>query len=114
MITLPDTVLAAFISLDVVLGGSAAWMTGRVLASEWRSAWLVVIYMALLAAAVRFMHFAVGGGKLLSAPGIMMDFAVLVTLALLSFRVTRAAQMARQYPWRYRRTSPITWASRAD
>lgn len=114
LLAIPDTNLAAFVTLDLVLGAAAAWMAGRTLAREWRSAWQVVVYTVLLAAAVRFLHFAIGGGKLLSPAGIAIDFAVLVAVALLSYRVMRTTQMVCQYPWLYRRTSLISWAAKQE
>ena len=41
-----------------ILGGGAAWLAGRAIAGTWRPAWHVVGYMALLGAAIRFIHFA--------------------------------------------------------
>ena len=41
-----------------VLGGGAAFLAGRAIAQTWRPFWSVVVYMAMLGAAVRFVHFA--------------------------------------------------------
>ena len=46
-----------------VLGGGAAWLTGRAIAETWRPYWHVIIYVALSGAAVRFIHFALFEGE---------------------------------------------------
>ncbi len=95
--------LAAFIMITVVLGGGAAWLTGRAIANTWGSLAVAVLYMIPLAAAARFLHFALAKGDLLSLHYYLVDLAVLTGLAALSFAVNRASLMARQYPWLYRR-----------
>jgi hypothetical protein len=107
-----DNSLAAFLILTVLLGGGAAWMTGRALARGWRPLWKVVFGMLLLALPVRFFHWGLAHGTLLSLHYYAVDAAVLVTIACLSYRLTRAYQMVTQYPWAYRRTSPLTWSER--
>jgi hypothetical protein len=102
---------AAFVVLTCILGGGAAWMTGRALARGWRPASRVVLYMALLALAVRFFHFALAGGTLLSPRYYLVDAAVLIAIGLGSFRVMRTTQMVTQYPWLYRRRGPFGWTS---
>ena len=46
-----------------VLGGGAAFLAGRAIAQTWRPFWNVVVYMAMLGAAVRFVHFALFEGR---------------------------------------------------
>jgi hypothetical protein len=104
--------LAAFLILTVLIGGSAAWMTGRALARGWRPLWKLILAMLLLALAVRFFHWGLADGTLLSLHYYTVDAAVLVVIAYLSYRLARTSQMVTQYPWLYRRTSPITWANR--
>ena len=43
---------------DLVLGGAAAFATGRAIAKTWSPLWLILPAMIVLAAAVRFLHFA--------------------------------------------------------
>ena len=107
-----DNSLAAFLILTLLLGGGAAWMTGRALARGWRPLWKVVLGMLLLALAVRFFHWGLADGTLLSLHYYAVDAASLVAIACLSYRLTRAHQMVTQYPWAYRRTSPLTWSER--
>ena len=51
-----------------MIGGGAAWLAGRAIAQTWRPFWQVVVYMLLLGAAVRFVHFALFEADLLSLP----------------------------------------------
>jgi NO-binding membrane sensor protein with MHYT domain len=47
-----------FLLVTVVMGGGAAWLSGRAIAATWRP-WLHVAgYMLILGGAVRFIHFA--------------------------------------------------------
>jgi hypothetical protein len=92
-----------------VLGGGAAWLAGRAIALGWRSSLHVILAMILLAAAARFIHFALFGGNLLSLSSYSCDFAIFLAVGLIAWRATRAAQMVRQYPWLYARTGPLSW-----
>jgi hypothetical protein len=97
-----------------VLGGGAAWLAGRAIAGTWRPAWHVVGYMALLGAAIRFVHFALFDADLFSLLSYLADTLYVILVGSLAWRVTRAAQMARQYPWLYERTGPLTWRERSQ
>ena len=56
-----------------VLGGGAAFLAGRAIAQTWRPFWNVLLYMAMLGAAVRFVHFALFEGTLLSPASYLAD-----------------------------------------
>lgn len=99
-----------FLVITVMIAGLAAWFSGRALAQSWRPLVLVLAYMALLGAAARFFHYALADGTLLSVHYYLVDALVLMGIAALSWRMARTTQMVRQYPWRYRRTSPLTWS----
>lgn len=101
-----------FLMLTVVLGGGAAILSGNALARGWRPVGLVIGYMLLLAAAVRFFHFALAEGSLLSVHYYVVDAVALIVIATLSYRIAQADQMTSQYPWLYRRTSPFSWDKR--
>ena len=101
-----------FALITVVMGGWAAWMTGRACALTWRSVAQAVIYLLLLTAAVRFIHFALFEGTLLSLHFYLVDAVVVVGIGLLGFRATRARQMTTQYRWLYERTGPLSWRER--
>jgi len=89
--------LGSFLLVTVLLGGGAAWLAGRAIAQTWRPWWSVVVYMLILALAVRFFHFALFEGPLLSLHFYAVDAAVAILFAGAGFRVTRRRQMARQY-----------------
>lgn len=113
-----DDLYASESFLQIVLvtgaiGGGAAFLAGRAIAQTWRPFWNVLIYMAMLGAAVRFVHFALFDATLLSPASYTADTLYLIVLGSLAWRMTRAAQMATQYYWLYERTSPLTWRSRA-
>ena len=97
-----------------VLGGGAAFMAGRAIASTWRPFWHAMVYMAMLGAAVRFVHFALFEGTLLSPASYACDTLYLIVVGATAWRMTRAAQMATQYYWLYERTSPLTWRRKPD
>ncbi len=58
--------LFTFVLLTLVLGGAGAWATGRAMAMTWRPLPMLAPYMVLLAAGVRFLHYALYGEPLLS------------------------------------------------
>ena len=91
------------------LGCGAAWLTGRAMAQTWRPPWKVALAMVPLAAAARFIHFALFQGTLLSAASYACDLSIFLIVGLLAWRATRATQMVRQYPWLYARSGPLTW-----
>ncbi|MCE9648524.1 MAG: hypothetical protein K8R18_02765 [Parvibaculum sp.] len=103
-----------FVSLGItlILGGGCAVMTGRALALNWRPDWQFVAYGFLLAIADRFLVFALFQGELFSLSGYLADALALIVIAAVAFRVTRARQMVRQYPWAYRRFGPFGWRER--
>jgi len=97
-------------------------MTGRAVARVWQPVWKVCVYIALLALAVRFLHYALADG---TAPATLatgeahvlvgyyaFDLAILIIIATLSYRLSWASQMATQYPWLYRRSSLLGWQER--
>jgi hypothetical protein len=94
------------------LGGGAAWLAGRAIARTWRPLWHVVGYMAILGAAVRFVHFALFDAELLSLVGYATDASYVTALGCLSWRITRTGQMVNQYPWLYERVSLVSWRDR--
>jgi hypothetical protein len=53
--------------------------------------------MLILAAAVRFIHFALFDGVLTSIPAYLLDTAVVTAFFAAGFRTMRTRQMAQQY-----------------
>lgn len=98
-----------FVGLTIVLFGGAAFMTGQALAQTWRPLWHTAIYTLLLAVGNRFLSFALFEGELLSLSGYIVDWVVLLAVALFGFRVTQARLMVNQYPWLYARAGLFGW-----
>jgi hypothetical protein len=101
-----------FALVTVILGGWAAWMTGRAMALTWRAYWQLVLYLIVLAGAVRFIHYALFHGTLLTVQYYVVDAIVLMVIGSLGFRYYRARQMSTQYRWLYERTGPFSWRER--
>lgn len=95
-----------------VIGGGAALLAGRAISATWRPFWYVIAYMFLLATGVRFLHFALFAGDILSVPSYLADSLYLVAAGSLAYRLTRVRHMTRQYPWLYERTGPFSWRER--
>src|SRR4051794_14029973 len=108
-----ETSLGVFLLVTVFLAGGAAYMAGRAVALTWGALGHLVVYSVLLALAARFIHYSLFGGALLSLHYLLVDLIVLLVLAGLGFRLTRARQMAGQYGWLYERTGPLSWRERA-
>jgi hypothetical protein len=101
-----------FLLVTCIMGGWAAWMTGRAVALTWRPAWQCAAAAVLLAWGVRFIHFALFEGSFASLHYWTIDFVVVLAIALLGYRTTRARQMTTQYSWLYERTGPFSWRER--
>lgn len=118
-----ETSFWSFFFITVLFGGGAAFLTGRAIAATWKPFWQAAIYMTILAAAVRFLHWGLfagatlaswraAQGSLLSVHYYFADLAILLIAAGLGFRLQRTRQMTRQYYWLYEKTSPLTWRKR--
>lgn len=114
MTYLSDDGPLVFLVLTVILGGSAAFLSGRGLARSWKPFVRVFLYMALLAFAVRFFHYALFNGKLDSLYYYLVTYAILLLAAILGYRAMRTTQMVTQYRWLYERTSPLSWRDRTQ
>ena len=101
-----------FVLVTVIMGGGAAWLAGRAIASTWRPWWHVAFYILILGAAVRFIHFALFEGTLLSPQFYAVDTVVCLIFGFLGFRATRVAQMTTQYSWINDRAGFLRWARR--
>jgi hypothetical protein len=95
-----------------ILSAVAAWSTGRALATTWGPAWLLAPYMAVLAAAVRFLHFALFQEELSSLYYYAATFVLMLAVAFGSYRSMRATQMATQYSWSYEKNG-LNWRDRS-
>ena len=99
-----------FVLVTIVLGGGAAFLTGRAIAGTWRPWWQVAVYMLALGGVVRFFHFALFGGTLLSPHYYLVDTAFCFIFGYWGYRATRTGQMVEQYGWIYRRSGVFGWA----
>jgi ribosomal protein L37E len=104
-----ESSLGVFLLVSVVLGGGAAALSGRAIAQTWRPWWQIVAYMLILGGAVRFIHFALFGGTLVSLHYYAVDSAVCMACGFLGFRAARSAQMVRQYRWINEPNGPMRW-----
>ena len=87
-----------FLALTLILAGAGAFVTGRTMALTWRSRWKAAAYMVPLAAAVRFLHFALFQEPTGIAQAVLA-LAILAVYALTGFSLARKEQMRKQYPW---------------
>jgi hypothetical protein len=102
-----------FLLVTVVLGGGAAMLAGRAIAATWRPWWQVGAYALILGGAVRFIHFALFDGTLLSAYYYGVDSAICMVSGFIGFRTERAAQMVSQYRWINVPDGPLRWRRKA-
>jgi hypothetical protein len=86
-----------FLLVTVIMGGSTGYISGRAMAQTWRPFWHVPLYMLLLAATVRFFHYALFWEVLFSLKNFVVDFAVVLAAAAAGYRMMRAHQMVAQY-----------------
>ena len=98
--------------MTVLLFGVAAFLTGQAIAQAWRPAWQIVPSALLLAAADRFLMFALFNGEFVSVGGWLIAAAILSGFTALGFFQTRARKMVQQYPWLYERAGPFGWRSK--
>jgi hypothetical protein len=88
-----------FLLVTVIMGGLAAYATGSAIAATWRPRWQLVVYGFMIAAAVRFIHYALFHEPFIAPRSYVVDLVVLIAAALLGFRLTRRRQMREQYDW---------------
>jgi uncharacterized protein DUF6867 len=101
-----------FVLVTIILGGGAAALTGRAIAATWRPWWHVIPLALLLGAAVRFLHFALFDGTLLSPHYYVVDTAVCLVCGLAGFRLMRISQMVTCYGWINERADFYNWRPR--
>jgi hypothetical protein len=102
-----------FVLLTLVLGGAGAWATGRAVAKTWRPLATLAPYMIFLAAAVRFLHYALYAEPLLSIPLFISALIWMIIVGALGYRAMRASQMATQYSWAYD-SSGLNWRAKGN
>ncbi|MGQ7791844.1 DUF6867 family protein [Faunimonas sp. B44] len=105
MTALWEVSIVEFLLVTLFLGGGAAWLTGRATARVWSPWWQLALYVLLLTAAARFIHFSLFGGSFFlplrtfdtALYYYLVDLVVLGALAALGRQLTRSRQMATQY-----------------
>jgi hypothetical protein len=103
-----------FLLLTCVIGGAAAFATGRAIALTWRPFWQALAYMIPLTAGVRFLHYALFGEDILAiAPGLLV-LLILLAVGAVAFRTVQVRQMTRQYPFAFSAAGPFAWRARGD
>jgi len=95
-----------FVLVTLMMGGAADWLTGRAIALDWRPWWQVVLAGFALAAALRFIHFALFEATFLTLQFYLVDGLFCIAFGLAGYRVTRARQMATQYGFLRRPARP--------
>lgn len=100
-----------FLLVTVVMGGWTAWMTGKAMAKTWRPLIVAVLYFLLLGAVVRFIHYALFQGTLLSLQYYVVDTAIVMAIGIAGFRYTRSKQMTSQYKWLFKPQGPFAWTA---
>lgn len=104
--------LGPFLLVTVFLAGGAAWLTGRAFALGWGRPVVLLLSLALIGGAARFIHFALFSGTFASLHYYAADTALVALFGLIGFRQTRARQMATQYAFLYRRHGVFGWTKR--
>jgi hypothetical protein len=110
--TADDGGLLHFVLITIVIGGVLAWQAGRAIAGTWRGFLMVPVYMLILAAGVRFLHYALVGEELLNLQYYIVAFVVACLASAYGYRTRRAEQMSTQYSWIYRRSGLLGWSSK--
>jgi small-conductance mechanosensitive channel len=102
-----------FLFITALLGGWAAWMTGRACAQTWRGYVTLFVYLLLLGIGVRFIHHALFDGTMFSLRYYIVDTVILIVIGFIGYRYTRTSQMVTQYHWLYERTSALGWKTKS-
>jgi len=110
---LNEDALGIFLLVTVMLGGGGAALAGRAVAITWRPVWQIVIYMLMLGAAVRFIHFALFDGTLISLHYYLVDTVICLMFGAIGFQTARTSQMITQYRWLYQPDGPLRWRRRS-
>ena len=109
-----DNGLWVYVLCTLVIGGAAAFASGRAVASGWGKARMAVVYAAGLGLAVRYIQYALFEQPLLLLPAYLIDTAILTAVTFFGYQLYRTGQMVRQYPWMFEKTSPLTWRRKAS
>ena len=95
---MPWQSLFAFVIITLMLGGAAAFMTGRALANGWRPQTMVLLAAQPLAGPAPSLH-APLADQPTDALKAALTNGLMIAFAYAGFALRRKHQMARQYPW---------------
>ncbi|MDO9415028.1 DUF6867 family protein [Pararhizobium sp.] len=98
-----------FLFVTCIIGGWTAWRTGRSCAESWQNYATVVVSTLILGAGIRFVHFAIFEGTLLSLQYYAVDTIILLVFSTAGYRYKRTLQMTNNYYWLYEKVSPFSW-----
>jgi len=109
--------LPVFIGLTVCLFGGASFLMGQALGETWRPAWQNVTYGLLLTVGERLADNFLFAARIVPLAfsdlgpivGYISHAIVLIGIALIAYRLTRARKMVTQYPWLYARVGIFGW-----
>ena len=105
--------LGAFVFFTVILGALGGIATGRAFAASWKSVVTMPLALLAMAAAVRFLHYALAGEDLSSLQYFLVSLVFVGLGGFYGFRSKRTEQMCRQYPWLFAKAGPVAWSHRA-
>jgi hypothetical protein len=108
---LGDT-LGVVLLFNFVLVGPASFAAGQGVAITWRPLRQLVLYRAWISGGLMCFDHALTGGELWSVGGFFLSWVVQLAIAAFAYRLTRARQMVRQYPWLYERKGLLGWEER--
>jgi hypothetical protein len=100
---------AVFLGFTICCMCSSAALLGITFAQEWRPARLLLPIGIALGLIDRALGYALFQTDVLSVGGFLIDTYCILLAATLAYRFTLAAQLQRQYPWKYRRFLLIGW-----
>jgi hypothetical protein len=108
-----------FLVLVLILGGGAAFLAGRAVASGWQPLSQLIAYMFPFTAGIRFLQYALFNDEKLGTPNLtsgyyfITDFVILMLFAWAGYQSTKATKMVGQYPWLYEKTGLFGWRSKS-
>ncbi len=105
--------LGVLIFVTLIMGGGGAYLTGRAIALTWRPMWALVWFTFLMTLFIRFIHFSLFEGTLLTLHYLIVDFVILLAIAYAAQRITRANQMVYQYSWMYEKAGFFAWRDKS-
>jgi hypothetical protein len=101
-----------FLGMTAALFGCGAFLSGQAIAQSWRPAWQILPTALLIAAADRFLLYALFSADLASTSGFLIAAAMLAAIMAVAFYLTRARKMVQQYPWLYERSGLFRWRAK--